>query len=212
MGNPVDIESNVQSDVVFRRILVPHDLTTRADHALRLAGTMAHPQLSKLVLVNVIDPNDVPIKDNRDVESQVSELARDRWRYLKIAAKRVLPADVDVAVRILSGSPQHVILAEALEFGADLLILTTHPRTGAGYPFNGWVDEQIQLQAPCPVLTVPVNEESGDSIALQKLRAVETHSLKQYCALSRRLSKEESHRPVFIGYAHLPSSLSGVCD
>lgn len=208
----MNIESNVKSDVVFRHIIVPHDLTSHADAALHLAATMARPQLSMVVVVNVVDPNED--HENEDIHSvsQVGDLARNRWKLLKFAARRILPPDVKVDVRILSGEPQNALLAEAHEFGADLLIISNHPLTGTGYPFGGCALEQIKSRFPCPVLTVSVSGENGASIGLPKLRELETHSLEQYCALSRRLAKEGTHRPAFIGYSHLPSSPSGVCD
>jgi nucleotide-binding universal stress UspA family protein len=208
----MNIETNVQSDVVFRHIVVPHDLTLHADKALQMAGTMAHPQLSRVVLLNVIDPGEVPKDESGDFISEVGELARHRWRLLTFAARRLLPADVKVEVRVLSGNPQDVILEEVQNLGADLLVTTTHPRTGAGYPFHGWSDEHVQSKASCPVLIIPVSEENGASIGMPKLRELETHSLAQYCELSRRLAKESTRRPVFIGYAHLPSSPLGVCE
>jgi nucleotide-binding universal stress UspA family protein len=209
----MNIESNVQSDVVFYRILVPHDLTARSDRALEMAGTMAHPLRSEVVLVHVIDPGDRRQQESIRLMSQAGEVARDQWRFLQIAAKRLLPAGVKSDVRILSGDPQEAILTEARKLGADLLIITTQPLSGAGYPFSGVKIEHIENQAPCPVLTVEVREEDDQaSLASQEKRNLETHSLKQYCEISRHLSKKDSHRPVYLGYAHLPASPSGVCD
>jgi nucleotide-binding universal stress UspA family protein len=208
----MNIESNVQSDVVFHRIVVPHDLTVRSDKAVEVAGTMAHPLQSQVVLINVIDPSDPHAKGSMYSLSQVGDMARDRWRFLQIAAKRLLPAGVKSDVRILAGNPQNIILSEARKLGADLLIITTHTHAGAGYPFSGWETEHIQRKAPCPVLTIQVSEEDEISLARQEMKKVESHSLKQYCELSRRLSKTSSHRPVYLGYSSLPSNPSGLCD
>jgi len=208
----MNIETNVQSDVVFNRIIVPHDLSLRADKAVQMAGTMAHPLRSEVIVIHVIDPN----AEGRDEElgfiTQMRELSRDRWRHLQIATKRLVPADVKFDVHILSGDPQHVILAEAKKLGADLLIITTHPSRGAGYPFAGGETEIVQKNAPCPVLTVPVSEEEEADFDKQEMRKFQTHSLKQYCDVSRQLSRTTAHRPVYLGYSHLPSSPSGVCE
>jgi nucleotide-binding universal stress UspA family protein len=205
------IESNAQADVVFHQIVVPHDLTARCDRAVQLAGTMAHPLRSEVVLIHVIDPGDRCEKESVPSMSPAVDLARDQWRLLQIAAKRLLPADVKFDVRILSGDPQNVILTEARKLGADLLIITTHPVTGAGYPFGGGKVEPIQDKAPCPVLDIEVSDEDETSLAEQETRKFETHNLKQYCELSRHLSEKHSHRPVYIGYSRLPADPSGVC-
>ena len=60
-------------------------------------------------------------------------------------------------------------------------------------------------------MTAEVSEEGDAPLAKKGLRMCETHSLKQYCEQSRMLAKKESHRPVYIGYSHFPSDLSGVC-
>jgi len=191
--------------------VVPHDLSVRSDKALQLAGTMAHPLRSEVVVVNVIDPSQPCEKENIHWMSQTVEVARDRWRFLQIAAKRLLPADVKFDVRVLSGEPHEVILAEARKLGADLLIITTHPHTGAGYPFSGGKIEPIQEKAPCPVLTIQVSEEDEISLAEQEMRKFETHNLAQYCEFSRSLSGNQSQRPVYIGYSRLPADPAGVC-
>jgi nucleotide-binding universal stress UspA family protein len=207
----MNIETNVQSDVVFNKIIVPHDLSRRADKAVQMAGTMAHPLRSEVIVIHVIDPSAESRDEDVSVIAQMRDLARDRWRHLQIATKRLVPADVRFDVRILSGDPQHVILAEAKKLGADLLVITTHPFTGAGYPYTGGETEHIQYNAPCPVLAVPVSEVEEEDFAEREMTQFQTHSLKQYCDLSRKLSRTTAHRPVYLGYAHLPSSPAGVC-
>jgi nucleotide-binding universal stress UspA family protein len=207
----MNIEANVQSDVVFYRIVVPHDLTERSDRAVQLAGTMAHPLRSEVVLIHAIDPTELREQEALHFMSQAGDPARDRWRFLQTAAKRLLPADVKSEVRIISGDPQSAILTEAQKLGADLLIITTHPLTGVGYPFDGGEIEPVQRRASCPVLTIQVADEDEVSPARQEMKKSETHNLKQYCELSRDLSKKDSHRPVYIGYSHLPANPSGVC-
>ncbi len=143
--------------------------------------------------------------------SEAGALARERFRLLQIAAKRFLPADVKFDARILSGDPQKEILIEARKLGADLLIITTRPLTGAGYPFSGGKVAPIQEMAPCPVLAIEISEEDEISLAEHEMRKFETHNLRQYCECSRILSKKGSHRPVYIGYSRLPADPLGVC-
>lgn len=207
-----EVESNVQSDVVFHHIVVPHDLTARSNRALELAGTMAHPLRSEVILVNVIDPADPREEEGVNFMSRLGDISRDRWRYLQLTAKRVLPSDVKSDVRIFSGNPHDIILSELETLGADLLIITTHPVTGAGYPFGGGKTDQIIHRASCPVLTVQVSLGDERSRTEMEMKNLQTHSLKQYCDVSRQLARKTSHRPVFLGYAQLPANPLGVCD
>lgn len=204
-------ESHVQSSAPFQRIVIPHDLTVRSDKAMQFAGTMAHPLNSEMVVIHVIDPGDQRGNQPIHFMSQVGEMARDRWRFLHNAAKRLLPANVKFDVRILSGDPRDAILAEAKKIGADLLIITTHPVTGAGYPFHGGKAEHIMHQAPCPVLTLQVSDTEELSLAEKETEKFETHNLNQYCEVSRQLARQGSHRPVYLGYSTLPANPAGVC-
>lgn len=208
---PMNVESNAQADRVFNHIVVPHDLTVRSNRAVQLAGTMAHPLRSKVALIHVIDLSDWRGKGLIHFMNEVADLARDRWRFLQIAAKRLLPAEVKFDVRILSGDPQDVILTEARKLGADLLIITAHPLTGAGYPFSGGSVEHIPHQAPCPVLFTQVSEEDEASLVEQEMGDFHPHNLNQSREFSRLLSSKQAYRPVYIGYSRLPASPLGVC-
>jgi nucleotide-binding universal stress UspA family protein len=208
----MNIESKIPSDVVFYKIIVPHDLSRRADKAVQMAGTMAHPLHSEVIVMHVIDPTEGFTNEDISSSDQMTDLARDRWRYLQLLAKRVLPADLKVDVRVLSGDPQKIILAETKNVGADLLIITTNPLKGAGYPFLGGETEHIQFKAPCPVLAIPVTDDDEVSLARQASKMVETHSLRQYCEVSRTMAKKTAHRPVYLGYAHVPANPSGLCE
>jgi len=212
MGIESDVELNVQSDVIFHHIVVPHDLTARSDRALELAATMAHPLRSEIILINVIDPDNPREEEGMNFMSRLGDISRDRWRFLKLRAKRVLPSNLKSDVRIFSGNPQDVILSEAQKLGADLLVITTHPVTGAGYPFSGGKTEQIFLQDSCPVLTFQVSLDDEKSRAEMEMKKLQTHSLKQYCDVSRQLAKTSIRRPVFLGYAQLPANPAGVCE
>jgi len=207
----MNINSRNPPAEVFHRIVVPHDLTTRSDRAVQLAGTMAHPLHSEVILINVIDPSDWHQTSHIYFMNEMAHSIRERWRFLQIAAKRLLPADVKFDIRILFGDPEGSILAEAQKLGADLLIITTHPLTGAGYPFKGGKADHILHKAPCPVLTIQVPQEDELSLVEQEMRKFRPHNFKQYCEASRLLSKSHSYRPIYLGYSRTPTDLLGMC-
>ena len=113
----MSIESNVQSDVVFYNIVVPHDLTARSDKAVQMASSMAHPLRSNILLINVIDPSDWHGLEHADFLSEMMDLARDRSKMLRTVAERLLHADVKFDVCVLFGIAESVILAEARKTG-----------------------------------------------------------------------------------------------
>jgi len=204
-------EPDVQVKGLFHLIVVPHDLTGRSDKAVQLAGTIADPLHSEVVLVNVISPGDFHAGGPSRFVSELADLTEARLDYLQCAVKRLLPNEVKSDVRILSGDPQSVILDEAQKVGADLLIITTHPLSGAGYPFDGGKADHILHTAPCPVLTIQVPEEAETTWVEEAIRFLHPHDMNQYCELSRQLSKTHSFHPVYTGYSRTPADILGGC-
>jgi nucleotide-binding universal stress UspA family protein len=56
------------------------------------------------------------------------------------------------------GPPEHAILEAARGWPADLIVMTTHGRTGLGRLVFGSVAEAVLRSAPCPVLLIRVAE------------------------------------------------------
>jgi universal stress protein A len=59
-----------------------------------------------------------------------------------------------VTVQLREGDAAAEILQEAVEAGADLIVMGSHGRTGLGHLLLGSVAEAVLRRAPCPVLTV----------------------------------------------------------
>lgn len=56
------------------------------------------------------------------------------------------------------GNPRDEILLTAEEWGADLIIVGTHGRTGFDHFISGSVAEKVVRRAKCPVLIIPNKE------------------------------------------------------
>jgi len=52
------------------------------------------------------------------------------------------------------GPPADTIVRVAQERGVDLIVMSTHGRTGLQHVLMGSVAEKVVRLAPCPVLTV----------------------------------------------------------
>jgi nucleotide-binding universal stress UspA family protein len=66
----------------------------------------------------------------------------------------LLGEGVPIETRVLEGEPWRVILEEAEDRVADLLVMGTHGRSGFEVLLLGSVTEKVLRRAPCPVLTV----------------------------------------------------------
>jgi len=115
------------------------------------------------------------------------EAARRRCGdQMKGFLKRVSFDDVPVDASAVAGYCPGAIYEAAAKEGADLIIISTHGRTGLRHAFIGSVAEGTVRHAACPVLVVPSfsREEKrglGESTSQPALR----RSVKKPSARSR---------------------------
>ncbi len=133
----------------IRRILMATDFSASADHAFRIACSIARDYQAEIQVVHVIPPaviiygeGVVPVAPAENREAIQAKLA---------TCKAV---NVNVAQRILDGDPAAEIVRLAGDMKADIAILGTHGRTGLTRLLLGSVAEQVVRKAPCPVLTM----------------------------------------------------------
>lgn len=164
--------------MAFKHVLVPTDLSEPGNHAVRQAVDEAILHQARVTLLHVLSPDsrtDVyyvtgspaagphagldPVAGGRLVAatSVLPTVVRDDESEGALTALRDLianafdgPWDVEVAV----GPPADTIVRVAQERGADLIVMSTHGRTGLQHVFLGSVAEKVVRLAPCPVMTV----------------------------------------------------------
>ncbi len=131
---------------MFRRILVPIDFAPPGDAALALARS--HFPDAERRLLHVLDPKRIAA----DLTSSVSaKEARDAMEARELARMIDLAQDGETCtVRI--GTAADGILQEAEAWGADLVVMGTHGRTGLAHFLNGSVAETVVRLAKRPVL------------------------------------------------------------
>lgn len=144
---------------MFSKLLVPLDGSKMAENALDYARHLARQNDSVIHLVHVSAAGwivgDVtgfggyPIPQailDTEVESQTAYLAK---------IKADLEADkLTVFVHATQGEPSMEILDLADKHSCDLIVLTSHGRTGLNRFLIGSVAERIARHASCPVMIV----------------------------------------------------------
>ncbi|MCC6849681.1 MAG: universal stress protein [Deltaproteobacteria bacterium] len=140
----------------FRRILVPHDLSANATHALRVASTLADRHDGRITLLHVLTPfytgPGYPTQDEI-AWTPPAEIAREREARLAEVARKALGAGAKrVTCRAVMGEAVPAILAAAAR--ADVVVMSTLGRTGLAHLLIGSVAEKVVRHAPTPVLTV----------------------------------------------------------
>ncbi|MEX2569970.1 MAG: universal stress protein [Gemmatimonadota bacterium] len=137
-----------------RRVLLTTDLSDLSArvHELgaTLAGTLgasAAPEMRSLLVLGFDISLPPPLRENLLNEAAEQQLAD----FLN----RVGPGAGSAEGRVRLGDPAKVIVAEAESWGADLLVLGTHGRTGTTRFMMGSVAESVLRHAPCDVLVIP---------------------------------------------------------
>jgi nucleotide-binding universal stress UspA family protein len=146
---------------MYTHVLVPLDGSRFAEHALpavlpiaRRAGAVIH-----LVRVHLALLPDSPI-----TPPEVDELAKRAEReYLAEVAARVrrrTPYPVDTM--LAEGPVIGAIEAEAMRVGAQLIVMTTHGRTGMSRVWLGSVADGLLRRSNVPVLLIRPREDEPD--------------------------------------------------
>jgi universal stress protein A len=145
---------------MIKRILVPVDFSDPSMRALDYAIGFSRRINSQLTVLHVVEPVYYPIAsdtygvglDLGNVYAEIERAARIQLSRLaaKLAARRV------AARSLLSfGTAPQSIVETANKLKADLIVMSTHGRTGLSHVLMGSVAERVVRTAPCPVMTVP---------------------------------------------------------
>jgi nucleotide-binding universal stress UspA family protein len=119
------------------RILVPLDGSPAAEAAFAAAAPLFRQHEVELLLLNVLDGIDGPV----GMSSYLAKTCDDfRSRGIK------------AAFNVRYGKPAEEILHYAADKQADLIVMSTHGRTGVGRVFMGSVTEEVMRHAPVPLI------------------------------------------------------------
>jgi nucleotide-binding universal stress UspA family protein len=139
----------------IRRILVPHDFSETADHALSYALSLAKKFDAR---VTVLHAYEVPTLGTSEALVASLEFAAEVERVAGNAldgiAARARQSGMNIETMLRRGTAWTEINAIAEQTKADLIVMGTHGRKGVSRVLLGSVAEKVVRTAPCPVLTV----------------------------------------------------------
>ena len=132
---------------MFKKILLPLDQrkTELEDRALDIALAEARNYGAEIYVLSVI-PDDA-------IDKASKEAALELRRYVE----EKLPRDVSIHPRVAVGSPAEVILQQARDLGADLIIMPSRAH-GIEQVFLGSCASRVVERAHCTVMVVKACE------------------------------------------------------
>lgn len=145
---------------MLKSVLVPLDGSPLAQMALDTAEQIVDPGC-EITLLTVVQPLDFPITiaatvvvTNSDYAA-LEESKRESQKYLEGIAQGLRDRGFRARVRVETGDPAHVIAETTAALNVDMVIMTTHGRTGISRWLYGSVTARVLNLISKPVLVIP---------------------------------------------------------
>ncbi len=139
----------------LKTILAPTDFSKESKKALQYAIPFARQFNAGIILLYVLQPHYVAGEFSAvDFPVLEADLQRSSGEQLTALAVKGVCGLVPVKTLVRTGSPVGEVVNAAKELKTDLIILSTHGRTGLKHVLLGGVAENVVRHAPCPVLVV----------------------------------------------------------
>jgi len=147
--------------MIWKTILVPHDFSSSANHAVAIARDEAKAHGAKLILLHVVDlpaginPDAVIVPDDTGAPINIKAYAINKAEeHLADLSARIAKDGVTATTFIRIGKPEDEIVKFATENNVDLIAMGTHGRTGLAHMLVGSCAERVVRTSKCPVLTI----------------------------------------------------------
>lgn len=135
----------------FSRVLIAVDGSPHSEYALEVGLSLARRLGAEVGLVTVVDPAPaVTIEAGAPSVDILTILRQEAAQVLEKA--RSAAGDLKAVTLQREGSPAAEILNAAKEWGASLIVVGSHGRTGLSRLFMGSTAEHVARHAEAPVL------------------------------------------------------------
>ncbi|MGH7827725.1 MAG: universal stress protein [Candidatus Binatia bacterium] len=154
----------------INKILAPVDLSNLSKLGARYALEIAGSQQAEIIIYNIITVEETPFPQGAEdwvaKQTEVPKVKRTLERRRKQLERFVadefaeLANNARVRLEVEIGTPYKKIVEKAKQEGVDMIVMSTHGRTGVMHMLIGSVTERVVRRAPCPVLSVPSRQKN----------------------------------------------------
>jgi nucleotide-binding universal stress UspA family protein len=144
------------------KIFAPTDLSELSGVGLEYALELARGWGGEVTVYLVANAADLASYKASSLEDLLMKRQQDLSRFLNEHFAGILPL-VEVHEKVEIGSPATNIVAEAEKQGSDLIVMSTHGRTGLAHVLMGSVTEEVVRNAACPVLSIHSPKSSKEA-------------------------------------------------
>jgi nucleotide-binding universal stress UspA family protein len=138
---------------MFRRILVPVDLTEKSLTAVDLAYEFASQSEAEMILIHVIET--IELVQFEELKPFYDRLENSARKGLHEFSERFRMSNLPVDEAVIYGKRTKGIVDYAIANSVDLIIMASH-RIDPDRPGHDWssISYAVAILSPCPVLLV----------------------------------------------------------
>jgi len=148
--------------IQIERVLCPIDFSDNAQIALRYAISFADKFGAQLHLVNVVQDLIAMVPEPGlafpPSGNYMGEMVDSAEKGLAALPGEMSDKVTDIVRSVQQGPPFLEIIRYAKEHNIDMIVMSTHGRSGLAHILMGSTAEKVVRKAPCPVLTVRPEE------------------------------------------------------
>jgi universal stress protein A len=155
---------------VIKTILVPTDLSALSAKGLVYAVNLAKVLAAQVVVCHVVRTEEFVAHARLLEKSSTASKVEEQLSHLRESHRELLhdfitghlsPSMRDVVIKeiVEMGEPHDLIVEWAKDNAVDIVIMSTHGRSGLARMMLGSVTEKVLRKAQCPVLAVPCHEQ-----------------------------------------------------
>jgi nucleotide-binding universal stress UspA family protein len=138
---------------MYDSIIVPTDGSDAAEIAAEHGVCQAAAHDARVVFLAVVEMSGTAAPEARD-GAALEELRTTRRNEVESLVADAESAGVEATGVVETGVPSRVILEQATDRGADLVVMATSARSGVGRFLYGSVTEQVIRDGDTPVLAI----------------------------------------------------------
>jgi universal stress protein A len=136
-------------DALIRKIVIPVDFSPASQRAARFGCNLAHNLGAHVYLIHVIEADTLNVPRGTFVHQASAEARAD----LALLAQQVHGGN-RLTTEIRVGAVAANIAGAAKAYGADMVVMATHGRSGLPHLLFGSVAEDVIRKVTCPVLVM----------------------------------------------------------
>ena len=139
---------------MLKKILAPTDFSDLSVRGVRYACRLAKDVGAEVTILNVV------IVDESGINKR--EMEENKQRLEEFVVKNVADIGANLRIRkvVDAGQPYGAIVDCAENERIDLIVISSHGRSGLSRMLIGSVTDKVLRVAPCPVLVVPLEKEN----------------------------------------------------